>query len=175
MTPQADGYSVWVAGFEFAPSGERLFSLEVTSFQRGPGQIAGRWRSAETGKTLGKPIPITGDLTLDTRLAVNGGRLIGYSKAALTSLDLTDPTAKPVRIVNGTRKHFTGIAVHPDGRRVFATCNDETVREYDAVTLQELRAYAWKVGKLRCLAVAPDGLTAAAGSDTGKVVVWDLD
>ena len=58
---------------------------------------------------------------------------------------------------------------------MFATCNDETVREYDAITLQELRAYAWKVGKLRCVAVAPDGLTAAAGSDTGKVVVWDLE
>ncbi len=174
VTPLTDGYSSWLAGFEFEPSGERVWSLEVTSFVNVPGKVAGRWRSADTGKPLGKPIPITGDLTVDTRLAATGDRLIGYSRAAMTSLDLTGSTPKPVRVVNDTRKHFTGLAVHPDGRRVFATCNDETVREYDAVTLHELRAYAWKVGKLRCLAVAPDGLTAAAGSDTGKVVVWDL-
>ena len=33
----------------------------------------------------------------------------------------------------------------------------------------------WKIGKLRCVAVAPDGLRMAAGSDRGKVVIWDVD
>ena len=173
VTPLTDGNSSMLAGFEFEPSGERVWSLEVTSFGNRPVKVAGRWRSADTGKSICKPIPITDNLTRDTRLAVNGDRLIGYSKATMSSLDLTNPTAKPTTL--RTRKHFTGLAVHPEGRRVFATCNDGTVREYDAVTLRELRAYAWKVGKLTCIAVAPDGLTAAAGSDTGKVVVWDLD
>jgi len=34
--------------------------------------------------------------------------------------------------------------------------------------------YEWNVGTMHSLAVAPDGLTAAAGA-TGHIVVWDLD
>ncbi len=131
-----------------------------------------RWRSTETGKAQGKPIFTTEDISLGNQLAANGNRLVGYRNGAIFSRDISNPTARPTTL--RSRKHFTGLAVHPDGRRVFATCNDETVREYDAVTQQELQAYARKVGKLTCVAVAPDGLTAAAGSDTGKVVVWDL-
>jgi len=108
-------------------------------------------------------------------LAVGGTRLLGCDSATIFSFDLSNPDHKPTRTTNPTRKHFTGLAVRPDGRRVFASNNDGTVREYDAVTLQELRAYDWKVGKLTCVAVAPDGMTAAVGSDTGKVVVWDLE
>lgn len=31
------------------------------------------------------------------------------------------------------------------------------------------------IGRLRAVAFAPDGLTCAAGSDTGKVVLFDVD
>jgi hypothetical protein len=35
-------------------------------------------------------------------------------------------------------------------------------------------ALDWRVGCIHCLALAPDGLTAAAGGD-GEIVIWDLD
>jgi hypothetical protein len=35
--------------------------------------------------------------------------------------------------------------------------------------------FEWQVGQLRSVAVAPDGMRMAAGSATGKVVMWDVD
>lgn len=140
---------------------------------RATGLVAQR-RAMADGSAVGDPIRVPAS-TNRLRLAVGETRLLVAASATLHTYDLTDPTAKPLRVTTANRQHFTGLAVHPDGRRVLATGNDATVREYDAATLQELRAYAWKVGRLRSVAIAPDGLTAAAGSDTGKVVVWDLE
>ncbi len=77
------------------------------------------------------------------------------------------------RIKVGT-KHITGIAFTPDGSKLVAVSNDTRVRVYDARTWTETEGYEWKVGKLRSVAVAPDGLRMAAGSGTGKVVIWDV-
>jgi WD40 repeat protein len=78
------------------------------------------------------------------------------------------------RVKTGT-KHITGLAFTPDGSKLVTVSNDTCVRVFDAHTWTETRGYEWKVGKLRCVAVAPDGLRMAAGSDRGKVVIWDVD
>ncbi len=156
--------------FEFPKAGDQFLSVEIHL-----NQMLGQWRTLADLAPVGSPLPLT-SATSAVRFAVEDTRLVAVAGHSLFSYDLTRSAKAPVKNVSGVnRKHFTGIAVHPDGRRVLATCNDETVREYDAVTLQELRAYAWQVGRLRCVAIAHDGLTAAAGSDTGKVVVWDLE
>jgi hypothetical protein len=38
----------------------------------------------------------------------------------------------------------------------------------------EVRAYTWKLGKLRSIAFSADGTLAAAGTGKGQVV-WDVD
>jgi WD40 repeat protein len=73
------------------------------------------------------------------------------------------------------KKHLTGVAYHPSGRYLAVTGNDETVRLHDAATLREVRAYTWDIGRVRSVCFSPDGTLAAAGSDDGKVVVWDVD
>jgi WD40 repeat protein len=37
------------------------------------------------------------------------------------------------------------------------------------------RTFTWDIGRMRSIAFSPDGALAAAGGDTGKVVVWDVD
>ena len=82
---------------------------------------------------------------------------------------------QPKKLLNDNRKHFTGIAFHPTGRYLAATSNDTTVKLYDTATWQVAKAFAWDIGRLRSVAFSSDGMLAAAGSDKGKVVVWDVD
>lgn len=83
--------------------------------------------------------------------------------------------AAPQHLRNDGRKHFTGVAFHPSGRYLAATSNDETVKLYDTTTWDVARTFTWDIGRLRGVAFSRDGALAAVGSDTGKVVVWDVD
>lgn len=67
------------------------------------------------------------------------------------------------------------LAFHPSGRFLAATSNDATVRMYDTSNWSLATTYTWDIGRMRSVAFSPDGLLGAAGSDTGKVVVWDVD
>jgi WD40 repeat protein len=90
--------------------------------------------------------------------------------------DPTTPDFRPVRRIDNTDgRIFTGLAFHPSGRFLAATSNDATVKLYDTSNWSLATTYTWDVGRMRSVAFSPDGLLAAAGSDTGKVVVWDVD
>jgi WD40 repeat protein len=86
-----------------------------------------------------------------------------------------DLAAKPVRLTHRERKWFFDIAFHPSGRFLAAANNDRVVTLFDAKTFSEVQSYAWKIGKLRAVTFSPEGTLAAVGSNTGKVVVWDVD
>jgi WD40 repeat protein len=98
--------------------------------------------------------------------------LVGSSLRVIDTARLEQPAV--VR-VNTSRKHFTAAAFSPDGKLLSTTSNDTTVTLWDTATWQPIRQYGWEIGRLRAVAFAPDGLTCAAGSDTGKVVLFDVD
>ncbi|MBM3980955.1 MAG: WD40 repeat domain-containing protein [Planctomycetes bacterium] len=89
------------------------------------------------------------------------------------STDAPFPEIALARNVSG--RHFTALAFHPSGRFLAATSNDETVKLYDTTTWAVARTFTWDIGRMRSVAFSPDGTLAAAGSDKGKVVVWDVD
>ena len=94
----------------------------------------------------------------------------------LRAFDTRDPDAPPRDAVGeGKKLHFTGVAFHPDGQHVLAARNDETVTAYDLRTWRAVRSFTWDIGRARSVATSPDGTLAAAGGETGKVVVWDVD
>ena len=72
-------------------------------------------------------------------------------------------------------KHFQGLSFSHDGRFLATVSNDSTVRLWDAGTWQEHATITWDIGALLNITFAPDGLRAAAGSDRGKVVIWDVE
>ena len=62
-----------------------------------------------------------------------------------------------------------------DGRRLVTASHDETVRVWDVAARNEVKVYDWKIGLVSALAIAPDGLTCAAGGTRGRIVVWDAE
>jgi WD40 repeat protein len=96
------------------------------------------------------------------------------SRNAIYLWNANDFAIEPKRIAAG-KKELTSLAFHPSGRFLAATSNDETVKLYDTETWQIAQTFSWKIGRLRSIAFSPDGNLAAAGSDTGKIVVWDVD
>jgi WD40 repeat protein len=72
-------------------------------------------------------------------------------------------------------KHFQGLAFTSDGRYLATVSNDETVRVWETNTWQEHTTFTWKIGKLLNIALSPEGLRAAAGSDKGQIVIWDVE
>jgi WD40 repeat protein len=85
-----------------------------------------------------------------------------------------DPDRHVFRTNDNTHQ-FTGVAFHPSGQYLAATSNDTTVKLYDSTSWQVARTFTRNVGRLRSVAFSPDGMLAAVGSDTGKIVVWDVD
>jgi WD40 repeat protein len=82
---------------------------------------------------------------------------------------------EPRMIRNDSRKHFTSACYHPSGRYLLVSGNDESVHVFDTTSWERVARYHWKIGRLRAVAVSPDGTLAAAGTDKGEVIVWDLD
>jgi WD40 repeat protein len=96
--------------------------------------------------------------------------VIGYK-----SMYLYDTTAlgKPRKLKGGD---VVGFAFHPAGRTLAVIHGGPTlVKLYDLDTLTPRAKLDWKVGPLTCVAFSADGLLGAAGTDDGRVVVWDAD
>ena len=72
-------------------------------------------------------------------------------------------------------KHFQGLSFTAGGRYLATVSNDETVRIWDAYSWQEHKTFTWNIGKLLNIVLDPEGFRAAAGSDKGQIVIWDLD
>ncbi|MBX7102643.1 MAG: WD40 repeat domain-containing protein [Gemmataceae bacterium] len=70
------------------------------------------------------------------------------------------------------------LALFGPGRMLLATfdrSSSSLVETIDAESGQTLKTMDLGIGAISTLAIAPNGLTAAAGSRTGQVAVWDLD
>ncbi len=66
------------------------------------------------------------------------------------------------------------VAFLPNRRTLVSVGWDGCVRLWDVAAGRQRAAFDFGVGRVHCAAVAPDGMTAAAGGD-GAIVVWDLD
>jgi WD40 repeat protein len=80
------------------------------------------------------------------------------------------------RRLKGHNGQIVALTATPDGRKIWTAATDATVRQWDAETCRCEKCYGLKIGPLACVAVSPDGLTAAAGSSYhGTVATWDLE
>ncbi|HUR55881.1 MAG TPA: WD40 repeat domain-containing protein [Gemmataceae bacterium] len=104
----------------------------------------------------------------------DGGQIVCAHETRILAWGL--PGLDPPKVVaNDSRLHFTAAAYDPTGRYLFTTSNDATVVVWDTESWERVRRFTWKIGRLRSVAVSGDGAQAAAGSEKGEVVVWDVD
>ncbi len=104
----------------------------------------------------------------------DGSQLVGTHEMTLLVWPVPD-LGEPLLIRNDSRKHFTSVAYHPSGKYLFVTSNDATVHVFDTTGWGRPARFTWNLGRLRAVAVAPDGTLAATGGDRGDVVIWDVD
>jgi WD40 repeat protein len=141
-------------------------------FDGGPIRLTLTLRAADDGRELAAVTPparTVGPLVADPA----GEWLVHNAGGSLYVWRLADLQAPPVKITFG-KKHCTGAGFLPSGQ-LLAAGNDGTVRRLDPATGATAATYAFTAGRVRSLAVAPDGVTAAVGTDRGAVVVFDLD
>lgn len=157
----------------FTPNGACFLQLEAEAVERG-------WafhrvtRSSETGEVVERSDPLPDDPD-QMVLSPDGTAVACRTRNTIRIYPAAGGWGKVPVITNDGKQHFTGLAYHSTGRSLAATSNDETVKLYDVVTGQPTKAFTWAIGRTRSIAFSPDGLLAAAGSDAGKVVVWDVD
>lgn len=157
------------------PDGSQFLQFEF----RGWGHTAGEYRlvsrEAATGKVV-RECRVPGFSTSGGCVAPDGKWFAQLMGESVWVLDLRSAEVRTECHVQNTGvKHFTGLAFHPSGRFLAATSNDATVKLYDTSNWSLATTYTWDVGRMRSVAFSPDGLLAAAGSDTGRVVVWDVE
>jgi WD40 repeat protein len=86
-----------------------------------------------------------------------------------------DQLHAPPVLLRGHSLLVRAIGFLPGGDGVLTAGMDGTARIWDPNTGAERRAFDWGIGKIRVAAISPDGLTCAAGGDSGQIVVWDVD
>ena len=164
--------SLLVRGAAYFPAGDRFAVLEVVYRTGGTSRFT--VRADATGDVL-STVPVPAAEPTQIRASPDGSSVVVRCGQVFNVWDATDFARRPVRVANDNRKHFTCVAFHPSGRFLAATSRDETVKLFDARTWEVARTFTWDVGKLHSVCFSPDGTRAAVGSETGKVVVWDVD
>lgn len=131
-----------------------------------------RWSDGEPQQQLTVPRP-----TIQQLLASQDGTVLATrSGAELHIWDATDWTRPPIvppAFWNVTQE--SGACFHPSGRFLLFANDTSSAVLFDTLTWQQVQSWKWGIGRLRSVAVSPDGTLAAAGSNTGAIVVWDLD
>lgn len=106
--------------------------------------------------------------------SADGAKLLVRTDARTVAMFDAATGAAAGELVHRGRPYVTGIAVHPRGPVACARTNG-TVTLWDIDRREPLRTLDWKAGRLVSVAFSPDGALAAAGTEDGKVIVWDVD
>jgi WD40 repeat protein len=106
------------------------------------------------------------------------GRMLAAAEGSRIRVwNVQDPAG--MTILKGHEKQVWSVAFAPGSSAprgaLFSGSQDGTVRVWDVDPPRERSVFSWQLGAVRAVATAPDGMTAAAGGEDGRIVVWDCD
>jgi hypothetical protein len=93
----------------------------------------------------------------------------------LFTLERPDPTEHGTHADKLAETWLPPVAFDHAGRTMFTLGLRNRVQRIDLSTGGLMGEWGWRGEPIRSLAVAPDGLTAAAGCRRGELLVWDLE
>jgi WD40 repeat protein len=131
-------------------------------------------RDAATGRRLSAVRSDPAAPAYQIALSADGSKLLVRPNGRTVWVYDADTGELLGELVHPGRPYATGLAVHPRGPVACARTNG-TVTLWNAETREVLHTLDWKAGKLVSVAFSPDGALAAAGTEDGKVIVWDVD
>ncbi len=159
----------------FTPDGRTFWTADAVTTSVSPrAQIELVSRDADTGAATRMPVAYPNQLITD--LAVGETFVIAHHGPTLLVYDRAKLDPKPQKLSNpANRKHFTGFAIHPSGKWLVVAGLDGAVTLWNTATWKVTQTWTWDVGQSRSVCFSADGSLAAVGTNTGKIVVWDLD
>lgn len=147
----------------FLPDGERFVSihhpkLQIRNFEDGGELSSTRYQTWHASHSTISP----------------GGRWLGtIGNSQIYFFDLHN-LDKPTRLAQTRGGNY--IAFHPDEQTVALLHDAPTlVKIHELPSMKKKKVLRWKVGHLSCITFSADGMLGAAGSEDGRVVIWDMD
>jgi WD40 repeat protein len=167
------GTGEFCGGLTYSPDGSLLAVGVARSKTDRTESVLRLWDTA-TGRlrhTLALPFAIEESSVL--RFSPDGRLLAAICGPILSIWDVANETE--IASHKTGRKHLKGLAFTRDSQRLATVSNDTTVRQWAAPEWAETTGFTWKKGKMVSIDASADGCRMAAGTATGKVIVWDLD
>jgi WD40 repeat protein len=164
---------VWYGSPAVGADGERVAVSAHVGYDRPTETIEIR---RATSRKIVREIPLDpADPVQQLAFTADGTKLLARFRGR-TVRAFDAETGEPAgELVHKGRPFVTGLAVHPGGKVIATSRTDGTAWFWDPVTFRELRSFDWRLGKLMSVAFGPGGSLAAAGTERGQVVVWDVD
>jgi WD40 repeat protein len=158
-----------------SPSGDWLAVGISLSNREGRSRSAARLYSTVTAELAGE-LEATVGILLSLEWSPCGRFIAGILGARLVVWSSESGKLLGELEAGGTRL-FRCPRFHPSGRFLAAggANLDGGVYSWDVGTWKELIGYRWPVGPVACVNFSPDGTLAAAGGETGRILVWDVD
>ncbi len=95
--------------------------------------------------------------------------------AILTDTEAPPPRRPSIYVPAPCSPVIFGLAFTASGETLISARDDGVIRFWDVASRQLRSEMDWKIGKIRTLVLAPDGMTATVGGSDHSVLVWDLD
>jgi WD40 repeat protein len=161
----ATGFDFWspFRRLAFSPNGEYLAGIDTDTFEL--------------------RIAISGGLNGRHRVRYVGDGFFAFARDSQsvifgweTDLHIMETRNGVVqRRVASPGASFADIAFLGSGRQLATVDGTPILRVWSADTWEVMRGYDWNAGGLTCVTATADGLAGVCGTDSGKLVVFDVD